>query len=53
MFSAKYSEPFKFTIGDFDGGGGEALVFRIETDKVLAFRHLPDSSQTRWRFPRV
>lgn len=50
-FSAKYPEPFKFTLGDFNGGGGEALVFRIEARKVLGFRHLPDSSQTRWRFP--
>lgn len=50
-FSAKYPEPFQFTLGDFDGGGGEALVFRIEAGKVLGFRHLPDSSQTRWRFP--
>jgi hypothetical protein len=50
-FSAKYPEPFKFTVGDFYGGGGEALVFRIEARKVLAFRHLPNSSQTRWRFP--
>jgi hypothetical protein len=50
-FSAKYPEPFKFTLGDFDGVGGEVLVFRIEARKVLGFRHLPDSSQTRWRLP--
>jgi hypothetical protein len=52
-FSAKYPKPFQFTIGDFDGGGGEALVFRIKASKVLGFRHLPDSSQTRWLFPKA
>lgn len=49
-FAAKYPDPFKFNVGDFDGGGGEALVFRIEATKVFAFRHLPTSSQTRWLF---
>jgi nitroimidazol reductase NimA-like FMN-containing flavoprotein (pyridoxamine 5'-phosphate oxidase superfamily) len=49
-FSAKYPEPFKFTVRDFDVGGGEALAFRIEASRVLAFRHLPTSSQTGWQF---
>jgi hypothetical protein len=49
-FAAKYPAPFKFTVRDFDGGGGNALVFRIEARKVFAFRHLPISSQTRWLF---
>lgn len=47
-FSAKYSPPFKFTVEDFQGGGGDTLVFRIEPRKVFGFRHLPTSSQTRW-----
>lgn len=49
-FAAKYPEPFKFTVRDFDGGGGDALVFRIDARKAFAFRHLPTSSQTRWLF---
>ena len=49
-FSAKYPDPFRFTIGDFEGGGGDALVFRIESSKAFGFRHMPTSSQTRWRF---
>ena len=49
-FRAKYPDPFKFTIDDFDGGGVEALVFRIEPRKAFGFRHLPTSSQTRFRF---
>jgi general stress protein 26 len=49
-FRAKYPDPFKFTIGDFDGGGGDALVFRIVPRKAFGFRHLPTSSQTRFRF---
>ena len=48
--SAKYPAPFKFTVGDFHGGGGVALVFRIEPTKAFGFRHLPMSSQTRWLF---
>ena len=47
-FSAKYPDPFKFAVGDFQGGGGDALVFRIEPRKAFGFRHLPVSSQTRW-----
>jgi hypothetical protein len=48
-FNAKYPEPFHFAVrdGTFDGHG---LVFRIRPAKVFAFRHLPMSSQTRWRF---
>ena len=49
-FAAKYPDPFKFTVGDFHGGGGDALVFRIELRKAFGFRHLPTSSQTRWLF---
>jgi len=49
-FRAKYPDPFKFTIGDFDGGGGDALVFRIALRKAFGFRHLPTSSQTRFSF---
>ena len=49
-FSAKYPDPFRFTVGDFHGGGGDALVFRIEPSKAFGFRHLPSSSQTRWLF---
>jgi hypothetical protein len=49
-FRAKYPDPFKFTLGDFEGGGGEALVFRIWPHKAFGFRHLPTSSQTRFRF---
>jgi len=49
-FSAKYPDPFKFTVGDLHGGGGDALVFRIEARKVFGFRHMPLSSQTRWLF---
>ena len=49
-FSAKYPDPFKFTVGGFRGGGGDALVFRIEARKAFGFRHLPLSSQTRWLF---
>jgi hypothetical protein len=51
-FAGKYPEPFKFTVGDFYGGGGDALVFRIGMSKVFGFRHLPISSQTRWRFSK-
>jgi general stress protein 26 len=49
-FSAKYPEPFKFTVADFHGGGGDALLFRIEPRKAFGFRHMPSSSQTRWLF---
>lgn len=50
-FTAKYPDPFKFRIDEFQGGGGEALVFRIGPSRAFAFRHLPVSSQTRWEFP--
>ena len=49
-FRAKYPDPFKFTLGDFEGGGGKALVFRIVPRKAFGFRHLPTSSQTRFLF---
>jgi general stress protein 26 len=49
-FAAKYPDPFKFTVRDFRGGGGDALVFRVEPSKAFGFRHMPVSSQTRWRF---
>ena len=49
-FAAKYPDPFKFTVGDFQGGGGDAFVYRIEPRKAFGFRHLPTSSQTRWLF---
>jgi hypothetical protein len=49
-FRAKYPDPFKFTIDDFDGGGGDGLVFRVVPRKAFGFRHLPTSSQTRFRF---
>jgi hypothetical protein len=49
-FRAKYPDPFKFTLGDFRGGGGGALVFRIGPQRAFGFRHLPTSSQTRFRF---
>jgi len=52
-FQTKYPDPFKFTLGDFEGGGGEALVFRILPHKAFGFRHLPTSSQTRFRFTDV
>ena len=50
-FTAKYPDPFKFTIDEFQGGGGGALVFRIEPSRAFAFHHMPVSSQTRWEFP--
>jgi general stress protein 26 len=49
-FSAKYPDPFKFTVGGFHGGGGDGLVFRIDARKAFGFRHMPLSSQTRWLF---
>jgi pyridoxine/pyridoxamine 5'-phosphate oxidase len=49
-FRAKYPDPFKFTLADFNGGGGNALVFRIVPRKAFGFRHLPISSQTRLLF---
>jgi hypothetical protein len=49
-FRAKYPDPFKFTLGDFEGGGGQALVFRIRPHKAFGFRHMPTSNQTCFRF---
>ena len=49
-FSAKYPDPFKFSVADFRGGGGDALVFRIQARKAFGFRHMPLSGQTRWLF---
>jgi hypothetical protein len=54
-FNAKYPAPFKFSVRDgvfASIGGPEALVFRIEPVKVLAFGRGDAYSQTRWRFGR-
>lgn len=49
-FAAKYPDPFKFKVDDLDGGGGDALLFRIRPSKAFGFRHMPVSSQTRSLF---
>jgi general stress protein 26 len=50
-YEAKYGSFWHFDVGDgvFRSGGGDAAVFRIETDKVLAFAKNPHG-QTTYRF---
>jgi general stress protein 26 len=50
-YEAKYGSFWHFDVGDgvFLSGGGDAAVFRIETDKVLAFAKEPHG-QTTYRF---
>jgi general stress protein 26 len=48
---AKYGDVWRFEVGDgvFGHEGGEALVFRVDPAKVLAFAKAPHA-QTRFRF---
>jgi general stress protein 26 len=50
-YEAKYGSFWHFDVGDgvFLSEGGEAAVFRIDQDKVLAFAKEPHA-QTRYRF---
>jgi general stress protein 26 len=51
-YEAKYGSFWHFDVGDgvfLSDGGGDAAVFRIEADKVLAFAKDPHS-QTTYRF---
>jgi general stress protein 26 len=50
-YEAKYGSFWHFDVGDgvFQSGGGDAAVFRIEADKLLAFAKDPHG-QTTYRF---
>ena len=51
-WAAKYPGSWEFSVGDgvfLPEGGGDAAVFRIEADKVLAFAKDPHG-QTTYRF---
>jgi general stress protein 26 len=50
-YVAKYGDHWRFELGDgvFISSGGDAAVFRIEPDKVLAFAKEPHA-QTTYRF---
>jgi nitroimidazol reductase NimA-like FMN-containing flavoprotein (pyridoxamine 5'-phosphate oxidase superfamily) len=51
-YESKYGEGWHFDVRDgaFDGGGGEATVYRVTP--VIAFGFgKGEFSQTRWRFP--
>ena len=51
-YVAKYGEAWRFEVGDgvFVTSTGDALVFRVEPAKVLAFAKEPHG-QTTFRFP--
>ena len=51
-FTAKYPEPFHFTLRDgaLDSGGGPALAFRVRPRTAFGFGRGDAYSQTRWRF---
>lgn len=51
-YTAKYGAGWAFSVDDgaFFGGGGRAVVYRVEPAVVFGFSK-GDFSQTRWRFP--
>ena len=51
IFAAKYGAGWTFSVDDgaFFGGGGRAVVYRVEPVAVFGFSK-GDFAQTRWRF---
>jgi nitroimidazol reductase NimA-like FMN-containing flavoprotein (pyridoxamine 5'-phosphate oxidase superfamily) len=51
-YTAKYGAGWTFSVEDgaFFGGGGRAVVYRVEPMAVFGFSK-GDFAQTRWRFP--